>query len=132
MGAVIFYTTPDRKCIHLLLFSSPTHSFLALPPPLSSEIKKEKEFPLWCSLLTVNMYLDRMLELGANVNHADVHNTTPLMDVVSLAGEDRALNELARLERAGRYVHSHSQSSGPVPFGTGSDSEVNRRCHIIA
>ena len=45
----------------------------------------------------------RMLELGANVNHADVHNTTPLMDLVSLGDEERVLSELARLERSGRY-----------------------------
>ena len=44
-----------------------------------------------------------MLELGANVNHADVHNTTPLMDLVSLGDEERVLSELARLERSGRY-----------------------------
>lgn len=25
-----------------------------------------------------------MLDIGANVNHADVHNTTPLMDIISL------------------------------------------------
>ena len=37
-----------------------------------------------------------MLELGANVNHADVHNTTPLMDVISLGQEDRTLVELDR------------------------------------
>jgi len=43
-----------------------------------------------------------MLELGANVNHADVHNTTPLMDVVGFGDEERALRELARLERSGR------------------------------
>ena len=49
-----------------------------------------------------------MLELGANVNHADVHNTTPLMDLVSLGDEERVLSELARLERSGRYCARYS------------------------
>ena len=44
-----------------------------------------------------------MLELGANVNHTDLHNTTPLMDLVSLGDEERALRELTRMERSGRY-----------------------------
>jgi len=44
-----------------------------------------------------------MLELGANVNHTDLHNTTPLMDLVSLGDEERALRELARLNSNGRY-----------------------------
>jgi hypothetical protein len=48
-----------------------------------------------------------MLELGANVNHTDLHNTTPLMDLVSLGDEERALRELTRMERSGRYV-THS------------------------
>lgn len=43
-----------------------------------------------------------MLDLGANVNHADVHNTTPLMDVIRLGCEARTLAELARFQRNGR------------------------------
>lgn len=54
--------------------------------------------------------LQRMLELGANVNHADVHNTTPLMDVISLGDEKRAFSELARLERSGRTPVWDSQN----------------------
>lgn len=33
----------------------------------------------------------RLLEIGANVNHADVHNTTPLMDLILVADEDRII-----------------------------------------
>jgi len=46
--------------------------------------------------------LQRMLEFGANVNHADVHNTTPLMDIINLGVEKRSLEELERLEKNGR------------------------------
>jgi len=41
--------------------------------------------------------VSRLLELGANVNHADVHNTTPLMDLIMLGDEDRARAGLASM-----------------------------------
>jgi len=39
----------------------------------------------------------RMLEHGANVNIADVHNTSPIMDIISLGDESRALSSLSML-----------------------------------
>jgi len=41
--------------------------------------------------------VQRMLEIGANINLADVHNTTPLMDIISLGCEARARSALASL-----------------------------------
>lgn len=52
----------------------------------------------------------RMLELGANVNLADVHNTTPLMDVIMIGDERRALAELTSMESAGRSLLLDSQN----------------------
>ena len=54
--------------------------------------------------------LARMLELGANVNHADVHNTTPLMDVIALGDEARARQELGALLTSGRALLLDSQN----------------------
>jgi len=54
--------------------------------------------------------IQRMLELGANVNHADVHNTTPLMDIIMLGDEQRALADLASLQAAGRSLLLDSQN----------------------
>eukprot|EP00092_Neocalanus_flemingeri_P007283 GFUD01007865.1.p1 GENE.GFUD01007865.1~~GFUD01007865.1.p1 ORF type:complete len:1241 (-),score=282.81 GFUD01007865.1:403-4125(-) len=54
--------------------------------------------------------IQRMLELGANVNHADVHNTTPLMDIIMLGDEQRALSDLASLQSAGRSLLLDSQN----------------------
>jgi len=52
----------------------------------------------------------RMLELGANVNHADVHNTTPLMDIIMLGDEQRALGDLVSMQTAGRSLLLDSQN----------------------
>ena len=54
--------------------------------------------------------IDRMLELGANVNLADVHNTTPLMDVIALGDEPRARRELGRLRASGREILVDNQN----------------------
>ena len=40
----------------------------------------------------------RMLEKGANVNLADVHNTTPMMDIISLGDQARARHWLGLLQ----------------------------------
>ena len=44
----------------------------------------------------------RMLEHGANVNIADVHNTTPIMDIIGLGDESRALSSLTMLMKSSR------------------------------
>lgn len=62
------------------------------------------------STVTDKTLIQRMLELGANVNHADVHNTTPLMDIIMLGDEQRALADLASLQSAGRSLLLDSQN----------------------
>jgi len=54
--------------------------------------------------------LCRMLELGANVNHADVHNTTPLMDIIMLGDQHRAMASLTSMEAGGRSLLLDSQN----------------------
>jgi len=54
--------------------------------------------------------LDRMLELGANANLADVHNTTPLMDIIALGDEARAQRDLLALRDSGRNILLDSQN----------------------
>ena len=51
-----------------------------------------------------------MLELGANANLADVHNTTPLMDIIALGDEARAQRELLALRDSGRNILLDSQN----------------------
>ena len=48
--------------------------------------------------------LCRMLELGANVNHADVHNTTPLMDIIMLGDQHRAMAGMVSMQAGGRSL----------------------------
>jgi len=45
--------------------------------------------------------LSKMLEMGANPNLADVHNTTPLMDIIELGDESRSCYELGLLSSVG-------------------------------
>lgn len=54
--------------------------------------------------------LERMLELGANVNLADVHNTTPLMDIIALGDEARSRRYLQSLRDSGRNILLDSQN----------------------
>ena len=49
--------------------------------------------------VTDPVLLQHILDAGANVNHADVHNTTPLMDVIRIGDEERVMEELDRCER---------------------------------
>ena len=51
-----------------------------------------------------------MLELGANANLADVHNTTPLMDIIALGDEARAQRDLLALRDSGRNILLDSQN----------------------
>ena len=51
-----------------------------------------------------------MVELGANVNSADLHNTTPLMDVVQLGWEERSCRELSRLLHSTRTLLLDTQN----------------------
>lgn len=52
----------------------------------------------------------RMVELGANVNSADLHNTTPLMDVVLLGSEARCCEELELLQTQGKGLLLDTQN----------------------
>jgi len=52
----------------------------------------------------------RMVELGANVNSADLHNTTPLMDVVMLGSQERCCEEMELLERQGKTLLLDTQN----------------------
>jgi len=54
--------------------------------------------------------LCRMLELGANVNHADVHNTTPLMDIIMLGDQHRAMAGMVSMQAGGRSLLLDSQN----------------------
>lgn len=45
-----------------------------------------------------------MLEHGANVNIADVHNTTPIMDIIGLGDESRALSSLTMLMKSSQNL----------------------------
>jgi len=45
-----------------------------------------------------NDLLQKLVDEGANVNHADVHNTTPLMDIINLGQEARSIEELDRYQ----------------------------------
>ena len=54
--------------------------------------------------------IPRMLELGANANLADVHNTTPLMDIIALGDEARAQRDLLALRESGRNILLDSQN----------------------
>ena len=48
--------------------------------------------------------VERLLQTGVNVNIADVHNTTPIMDVISLGDEARSVSSLAVLEASNQAV----------------------------
>lgn len=52
----------------------------------------------------------RMVELGAAVNSADLHNTTPLMDVVMIGSEERCCDELDLLQRQGKTLLLDTQN----------------------
>jgi len=54
--------------------------------------------------------LSRMLELGANVNHADVHNTTPLMDIIMIGDQHRAMAGMVSMQAGGRSLLLDSQN----------------------
>ena len=54
----------------------------------------------------------RMLEKGANVNLADVHNTTPIMDIISLGDQARARHWLGLLQPLMLDIENCSLQSG--------------------
>ena len=54
----------------------------------------------------------RMLEKGANVNLADVHNTTPIMDIISLGDQSRARHWLGLLQPLMLDIENCSLQSG--------------------
>ena len=48
--------------------------------------------------------VERLLQTGVNVNIADVHNTTPIMDVINLGDEARSVSSLSVLESSSQAV----------------------------
>ena len=48
--------------------------------------------------------VERLLQTGVNVNIADVHNTTPIMDVISLGDEARSVSSLSVLASSNQAV----------------------------
>ena len=54
-------------------------------------------------LIFITLFI-RMLEHGANVNIADVHNTTPIMDIIGLGDEARALSSLTMLMKSSQNL----------------------------
>lgn len=54
--------------------------------------------------------IQKLLDLGANVNHADVHNTTPLMDLILQADQQTIAQEMKRLEDHGQVAQLDNQN----------------------
>ena len=74
----------------------------------------------------------RMLELGANVNIADVHNTTPVMDVISLGDQARALASLALLSSQSLMLDSDNCSLQSALWRSVFQGHSSLSRHLIA